>query len=96
MKTVNLELPDYLWTDLRIRSADRFAIKEADMIEDGRRLRGPVNIGTMTSVQLPDCAFVVLCVGDGRQIVQGWRRAAQLFLSLRSPIVMAPSFSKTA
>src|SRR5687767_14128583 len=56
MKTVNLELPDYLWTDLKIRGAhkqtsvrhviiaalikDGFPIKDADMIEDGRRLRG--------------------------------------------------------
>lgn len=56
MKTINLELPDYVWTDLKIRSAHQqvsvrhlimhalkgqgIAIREADMIEDGRRLRG--------------------------------------------------------
>lgn len=55
MKTVNLELPDYVWTDLKIRAAHRqtsvkhivmtalkadgITIAEADMIEDGRRLR---------------------------------------------------------
>jgi hypothetical protein len=56
LKTVNLELPDYVWTDLKIRAAhqqtslkhvimtalrkDGIMIKDADMIEDGRRLRG--------------------------------------------------------
>lgn len=56
MKTINLELPDYVWTDLKIRSAKEqvsvrhlimgalkgqgVEIREADMIEDGRRLRG--------------------------------------------------------
>lgn len=56
MKTINLELPDYVWTDLKIRSAHEqvsvrhlimsalkgqgIAIREPDMIEDGRRLRG--------------------------------------------------------
>lgn len=55
MKTVNLELPDYVWTELKIRAAhkqtsvkhivmtalkaDGITIAEADMIEDGRRLR---------------------------------------------------------
>ena len=55
MKTVNLELPDYVWTDLKIRAAHAQSsvrhivmaalkgygveIREADMIEDGRRLR---------------------------------------------------------
>ena len=55
MKTVNLELPDYVWTDLKIRAARKqtslrhivmaalkaagVEIAEADMIEDGRRLR---------------------------------------------------------
>lgn len=55
MKTVNLELPDYVWTDLKIRAAhaqtsvrhivmmalkaNGIMITEADMIEDGRRLR---------------------------------------------------------
>jgi hypothetical protein len=56
MKTVNLELPDYVWTELKIRAAHRqtsvrhvvmsalvndgFTIEAADMIEDGRRIRG--------------------------------------------------------
>jgi hypothetical protein len=56
MKTVNLELPDYVWTELKIRAvqrqtslrhvvmqaliADDITIAEVDMIEDGRRLRG--------------------------------------------------------
>lgn len=56
MKTINLELPDYVWTDLKIRAAHEqvsvrhiimtalkgqgITIREADMIEDGRRLRG--------------------------------------------------------
>lgn len=56
MKSVNMELPDYLWTDLKIRAARRqasvrhvimnalltagFHIEESDMIEDGRRARG--------------------------------------------------------
>lgn len=56
MKTVNLELPDYVWTDLKIRAAhsqtsvrhvvmralrnDGITIAETDMVEDGRRLRG--------------------------------------------------------
>jgi plasmid stability protein len=56
MKTVNLELPDYAWTELKIRAAHKqtsvrhivmaalkgegFTIAEVDMIEDGRRLRG--------------------------------------------------------
>ena len=56
MKTVNLELPDYVWTELKIRSAHRqtsvrhiimtalkgdgIGIAEVDMVEDGRRLRG--------------------------------------------------------
>jgi hypothetical protein len=56
MKTVNLELPAYVWTDLKIRAAQRqtslkhvvmtalvndgVTIADADMIEDGRRLRG--------------------------------------------------------
>lgn len=55
MKTVNLELPDYVWTDLKIRAAHEqtsvrhivmaalqghgVTIAEVDMIEDGRRLR---------------------------------------------------------
>ena len=56
MKTVNLELPDYVWTELKIRSAHKqtsvrhiimtalkaegFTNAEVDMIEDGRRARG--------------------------------------------------------
>lgn len=56
MKTVNLELPDYVWTELKIRSAHRqtsvrhiimtalkgdgISITDVDMVEDGRRLRG--------------------------------------------------------
>lgn len=56
MKAVNLELPDYVWTELKIRAAhqqtslrhlimtalraDGITIAEKDMIEDGRRLRG--------------------------------------------------------
>jgi hypothetical protein len=56
MKTLNLELPDYVWTELKIRAAQRqtslrhvvmaalvgdgVSIADVDMIEDGRRLRG--------------------------------------------------------
>lgn len=55
MKSLNIELPDYTWTDLKIRAAREqvsvrhiimsalkeqgIEISEADMIEDGRRLR---------------------------------------------------------
>ena len=55
MKSLNLELPVYVWTELKVRAAhqqtslkhvvmkalvkDGVTIKEADMIEDGRRLR---------------------------------------------------------
>lgn len=55
-KALNIDLPDYVWTELKIRAAHRqtsvrhvvmtallaegFHIEEADMIEDGRRLRG--------------------------------------------------------
>lgn len=55
MKAVNIELPDYAWTELKIRAAKEqvsvrhiimsalreqgIAITEADMVEDGRRLR---------------------------------------------------------
>ncbi len=55
MKSLNLELPVYVWTELKIRAAqqqtslkhvvmtalvkDGVTIREADMIEDGRRLR---------------------------------------------------------
>lgn len=55
MKTLNLELPAYVWTELKIRAAQRqtslkhvamtaflkdgITIYEVDMIEDGRRLR---------------------------------------------------------
>jgi formate-dependent phosphoribosylglycinamide formyltransferase (GAR transformylase) len=56
MKSLNLELPGYVWTELKIRAAQRqtslkhvvmsamvrdgISIQPADMIEDGRRLRG--------------------------------------------------------
>lgn len=56
MKPLNVELPDYVWTELKIRAVHRqtsvrhvilsalvgdgITIAEADMIEDGRRLRG--------------------------------------------------------
>ena len=59
MKTVNLELPDYVWTDLKISAARKqtsvrhivmtalrgegFTIAEIDMVEDGRRVRGATN-----------------------------------------------------
>ncbi|MEA2879467.1 MAG: hypothetical protein QOF14_4663 [Hyphomicrobiales bacterium] len=52
MKTTNLELPDYVWTELKIRAADRqtsvrhvvmtalvrdgITIAEPDMVEDGQ------------------------------------------------------------
>lgn len=55
MKTINLELPDYVWTDLKIRAAKEqvslrhivmtalksygVEIAESDMIQDGRRMR---------------------------------------------------------
>lgn len=55
MKTVNIELPDYAWTDLKIRAARQqvsvrhvimcalreqgIAFADADLIEDGRKLR---------------------------------------------------------
>ena len=55
MKTINLELPDYVWTDLKIRAAKEqvslrhivmtalrdagIEIAKADMIQDGRRVR---------------------------------------------------------
>ncbi len=55
MKTINLELPDYVWTDLKIRAAKEqvslrhivmtalrtagVEINESDMIQDGRRVR---------------------------------------------------------
>lgn len=56
MKSLNLELPGYVWTELKIRAAqrqtslkhvvmsalvkDKITIHKEDMIEDGRRLRG--------------------------------------------------------
>jgi len=56
MKTLNIEVPDYAWIAIKMRAAkemvsvrhiimtalkaDGIDIKEADMIEDGRRLRG--------------------------------------------------------
>jgi hypothetical protein len=55
MKSLNLELPAYVWTDLKIRAAqhqtslkhvvmsalmkDGITIQDVDMIEDGRRIR---------------------------------------------------------
>lgn len=56
MKTLNVELPDYLWTALKIRAAekqttvrhlimtalrrDEFSIQESDMIDANLRTRG--------------------------------------------------------
>lgn len=56
MKSVNFEVPDYAWTELKIHAAREqvsvrhvimaalrekgIPISDADMIEDGRRLRG--------------------------------------------------------
>lgn len=56
MKPLNVELPDYVWTELKIRAAHRqtsvrhvilsalvndgITIADADLIEDGRRNRG--------------------------------------------------------
>lgn len=56
MKTLNVEVPDYAWIEIKMRAAqqmvsvrhvimaalkaDGIAITDADMIEDGRRLRG--------------------------------------------------------
>ena len=56
MKALTIELPDYVWIDLKTRAARDMvsvrhlimrmmreagvAIEECDMIEDGRRLRG--------------------------------------------------------
>lgn len=55
MKSLNLELPAYVWTELKIRAAQRqtslkhvvmtalvkdgITVNEVDMIEDGRRIR---------------------------------------------------------
>lgn len=55
MRTINLEVPVYAWTELKIRAATEqvsvrhivmeamrsigIAIKDADMVEDGRRIR---------------------------------------------------------
>ena len=55
MKSLNLELPAYVWTELKIRAAQRqtslkhvvmsalvkdgVTIQDVDMIEDGRRIR---------------------------------------------------------
>jgi hypothetical protein len=57
MKTLNFEVPDYAWVAIKTRAAQEMvsvrhvlmsalkahgiAINDADMIEDGRRLRGP-------------------------------------------------------
>lgn len=59
MKPLNVELPDYVWTELKIRAAHRqtsvrhvvlsalvkdgITIADADLIEDGRRSRGGQN-----------------------------------------------------
>jgi len=56
MKTLNLEVPDYAWIEIKMRAAKQMTsvrhvimsalkaegieIRDADMIEDGRRLRG--------------------------------------------------------
>lgn len=56
MKNVSLDLPDYVWTDVKIRAAqdqtsmryiimkalraEGITIKDVDMIEDGRQNRG--------------------------------------------------------
>ncbi len=56
MKTLNVEVPDYAWIEIKMRAArqmvsvrhvimsalkaDGIAITDADMVEDGRRLRG--------------------------------------------------------
>ena len=56
MKTLNVEVPDYAWVAIKTRAAQEMVsvrhvimsalrangieIKDADMIEDGRRLRG--------------------------------------------------------
>jgi hypothetical protein len=56
MKTLNIEVPDYAWIEIKMRAAremssvrhvimtalrgDGITINDADMIEDGRRLRG--------------------------------------------------------
>jgi hypothetical protein len=56
MRAVNVELPDYVWIELKMRAAREMVsvqhvmmtalkghgivINEADMVEDGRRLRG--------------------------------------------------------
>jgi hypothetical protein len=56
MKTLNIEVPDYTWIAIKMRAAremvsvrhvimlalkaDGIEIRDADMIEDGRRLRG--------------------------------------------------------
>ena len=55
MKSINIEIPDYTWTDLKIRAAKEqvsvrhiimsalkgqgVEISDADLVEDGRRLR---------------------------------------------------------
>jgi len=56
MKTLNIEVPDYAWISIKMRAAQQMVsvrhiimtalkeqgidIKDVDMIEDGRRLRG--------------------------------------------------------
>ncbi len=57
MKTLNVEVPDYAWIAIKTQAAQKMVsvrhiimsalrasgieIMEADMVEDGRRLRGP-------------------------------------------------------
>ena len=59
MKTLNVEVPDYAWIAIKMRAAQEMSsvrhvimtalkaqgieIRDADMIEDGRRLRGDSN-----------------------------------------------------
>lgn len=60
MKSLNLELPAYVWTELKIRAAqqqtslkhvvmtalvkDGVTIQDVDMVEDGRRIRGGAKV----------------------------------------------------
>ena len=57
MKPLNVEVPDYAWVAIKTRAAQEMVslrhvilsalrangieIRDADMVEDGRRLRGP-------------------------------------------------------
>jgi hypothetical protein len=69
MKSLNLELPVYVWTELKIRAAQRqtslkhvvmsalvkdgVTIRDEDMIEDGRRLRCMPNHRGVTNRSRP-------------------------------------------